>query len=218
MNPILWMSLLLAQASLAADPPPAPVAPAPAEPDPAERTGVAPLVGVQVGGNFSIEALEAAFIPRLELGLELPWAQRRFRITFLGSWTRPLAEGEDTDPRVPDGTWSWNLKQTEVLFALGPTVRIPEISERFVPEITVAPQIDLLRTQVNGEASGASFGESVEEYTRMGFYAALGVATVLGPGELNLQLAFSISQLDGIVTGDSSTASLAPLLGYRFVF
>ncbi len=218
MTSLLWTALALTRSTLAAEPPPPALPPAPApEVRPVQRSGVAPLVGLQFGGTFSLTPLEAAILPRLELGLELPWAQRRFRVVFLGAWTRPAAAGEGTDPRVPEGTWSWEVKQTEGQLALGATVRIPEISDRFVPEVTVAPQLYLLRTQVNGEGGGAPFGESLEEYTRMGFLSSLGVATDLGPGELDLQFAFSTSALDGVVTGDSSTIALSPLLGYRFV-
>ncbi|MBN1335348.1 MAG: hypothetical protein JXB39_05260 [Deltaproteobacteria bacterium] len=216
MHPLLWTAFAWMPAAFPADPAGTPAA-SPSEAVPVQRTGVAPLVGLQVGGHFSLTPLEAFVLPRLELGIELPWAQRRFRVALLSAWTRPAASGEDTDDRVPEGTWSWDLTQTEGLFALGATVRIPEISDRFVPEITVGPQLYLLRTRVEGEASGAPFGESVEQYTRVGFLSSLGVATVLGPGELGLQLVFSLSELDGRVTGDSSTIALAPLLGYRFV-
>jgi len=229
MFPILWTALALASSSSAADPPsasaeapaPAPAPPAPLIPlqtHPAPPTGVAPFVGLQVGAAFSLTPLDAAFLPRLELGIELPWAQRRFRAVLLAAWTRPTASDEADDARVPEGTWTWDLKQDEGLLALGATVRIPEISDRFVPEVTLAPQLCLLRTRVDGEAGGAAFGESTEQYTRVGFHSSVGAATALGRGEASLLLAFSISELNGVVTGDSSTVALAPMLGYRVVF
>lgn len=182
-----------------------------------ERSGVAPLVGLQVGGAFSLTPLGAAALPRLELGAELPFADRRFRAVLLSSYALPVAEGGATDARVAGEEWTWRLEQTELCFALAAAVRVPEISEVVVPEFTLGPDLFLLRSRVTGEAD-APFGESVEQYTRLGLYAAAGAAMALGPGELNLQLAFTTSALNGVVTGKSSTAAISPLLGYRLVF
>ena len=189
-----------------------------AEPADQPRAGVAPLVGLQVGGDLSLSPLGAAFLPQLELGVELPFSNRRFRVVGLGSWSRPPAAGQSEDSRVPDGAWTWELHQTEGMLALCGVVRIPELSERVVPELTLGPQVYLLRSTVDGAAGGQDFGESTEQYMRVGLHSALGVALALGPGELNAQLGFSTSALDGVVTGDSTTMALAPLLGYRLLF
>lgn len=183
----------------------------------AARQGVAPLLGLQVGGALTLSPLGAAALPRLELGAELPFADRRFRAVILASWARPVAEGSATDPRVEGESWTWSLEQDELGLALAGVVRVPEISTRVVPELTLGPELFLLRSTVDG-AAAAPFGEQVEQYARVGVHAALGAALALGPGELNLQLAFSTSRLDGTVTGESTTAALSPMLGYRLIF
>jgi hypothetical protein len=181
------------------------------------RTGVAPFVGVQAGPAFPLSDLGPAVLPRLELGVELPPIGRRLRLFVAGQYLRPLGEGQGQEPRLAAGGYEYTLRQHELAFALGPTLRIPDLSAVVVPEASVGPQIYLHQSKVDGSAGGEPFGESVEEYTRVGGYASIGAAVVLGPAELVLQVAFTSSGLNGVVTGAASGAAIAPLLGVRFV-
>ncbi len=182
-----------------------------------DRTGAAPFVGAHAGPAFPLADLGPAVLPRLELGVELPAIGRRLRLFVAGQYLRPVGEGSGQEPRLAAGGYTYTLRQHELAFALGPTLRIPDLSERVVPEASVGPQVYLHQSRVDGEAGGEAFGESVEEYTRVGAYAALGAAVVLGPAELVAQVAFTSSGLGGVVTGDATAAAIAPLLGLRFV-
>ena len=88
-----------------------------------------------------------------------------------------------------------------------------------IPEFAVGPTLHLNRSTINGSSGGSKFPESVEEYTRVGIYAAGGVEIEAGPGELTALLTFGSAGFNGVVTGEkTNSANLAPTLGYRLVF
>jgi len=201
-------------------PAPAPEAPEPASSASADRPardGVAPFIGVQFGPGIPLSTLGVAPAPRLELGIELPVWERRLRLFAAGSFMRPIAMGEGKNAYVSgNGNWSYTLRQQEWTVAVGPMLRLPGAGA-FVPEFALAPDLYLLQSTVDGEAGGAPFDESTEQYTRLGVYAAAGGAVRLGPGELTLNLSLSTSGLNGVVTGTASTMALTPWVGYRLI-
>ena len=183
-------------------------------------TGVRPFVGLQFGPTIPLSPLGVAPAPRLELGIELPVWERRIRIFAAGSFARPLAAGDANDDRLPgDGAWTYALRQQEWTVAIGPTLRLPGIVDPFVPEFSLAPELYILQSRVDGAGAGkTAFGESKEQYSRVGIYFAAGGAFELGLGELTVNLSIATSGLNGVVTGESSTARLTPMIGYRLVF
>lgn len=134
------------------------------------------------------------------------------------SYSQHAASGSATNPQVPGGSWTWDLQQQVLVVAPGISARYPQGLGPVVPELLLAPEVAMLQSTVEGEASGSPFGESTEAYTRVGLFAALAGSMELGPGEAVLSLQLTTSALDGEITGDSTTAALAPTLGYRMVF
>jgi len=184
-----------------------------------ERSGVSPFVGLQFGPAIPLSPLGVAPAPRLEIGVELPVWERRIRIFAAGSFARPVATGEGKDQRLPgNGGWTYELRQQEWTLAIGPTLRLPGVAGPFIPEFSLAPEIYLLQSKIEGAAGKNDFGLSEEQYTRIGVYIAAGGAFELGPGELTVNISMATSGLNGVVTGKASTAALTPMVGYRFVF
>lgn len=183
-----------------------------------EAQGVGFFVGLSVGPAFSISPLKPAVSPRLELGLELPPLDRSFRIFVSGQYLRPAAIGSANDDRVPGGSFDYDLRQDELSIAFGPAFRAGMLESKVKPEVSVGPNVYMYRSTVNGEAGGAAFPESREQYTRVGIFAAAGIGYELGPGELTVLLSCASSGLNGVVTGESNSLALSPLVGYRFVF
>lgn len=180
--------------------------------------GVGFFAGLSVGPAFSLNPLKPAVSPRLELGLELPPLDRSFRIFVSGQYLRPAAIGSADDARVPGGNFEYDLRQDELSIAFGPAFRTGMIESKVKPEISIGPNIYMYRSTVNGEAGGAAFPESREQYTRVGIFAAGGIGWELGPGELTVLLSCASSGLNGVVTGEANSLALSPLVGYRFVF
>jgi hypothetical protein len=183
----------------------------------AERDGLAFFAGVQVGPAFSLNPLGTAISPRIELGVELPPMDRSWRIFGSVQYLKPLGNGEIADARMP-GTSTYALKQDELSIAFGPQFRLGMLDGKVVPELSVGPNIYMYRSTVNGESGGADFGESSEQFTRVGVYAAGGVGIGLGPGELTALLTLGSSGLGGTVTGEAASAALSPTVGYRVLF
>jgi hypothetical protein len=191
--------------------------PAPEKPPKEPREGVGAFVGLQVGPAIALNPLSPALLPRLEAGIELPPWERRIRLFVGGTWSRPVDEATVEDARVPDGSWSYRLEQTEISVASGITLRATG-DGKLVPELSIGPGGWYHRAVVDGASGGSAFGETSESYWRFGVYSSVGAALALGPGELNLQLAFATTGFGGLVAGKTGDSSLTPLLGYRLVF
>ena len=182
------------------------------------NTGLGGFVGVQVGPAFSLTPLGTAVTPRLEGGLELPPLQRSFRVFVSAQYLRPRAVGSAADDRVPGGSFDYDLKQDELSIATGVSFRLGMLDSAIKPEVSVGPDLFMYRSTVVGSAGGAEFGESTEEYSRIGIFASGGVGVALGPGELTGLVQFQSSAFRATITGEAPSASISPTLGYRLVF
>lgn len=181
--------------------------------------GVGGFAGIQVGPMISLNGLGPTVLPRLEAGVTLPPMDGAWRIYASAQGTRAVGSGTGESDQVPGGTYEWELMQDQLVFGLGPMFRATMLDGPVVPEAAVGPTLSLNRSIVNGSADGEPFPEQREQYTRVGVYAAAGVAFLVGPGELTLLATLASSGLNGVVTGPSTNSlSLTPTLGYRLVF
>jgi hypothetical protein len=177
------------------------------------------FAGLHLGPAFALSPLSTSVVPRLEVGVELPWAQRRIRPFLTVAHSRPIHVGTQDDDRVEGGSWSHDLRQSEWTFALGGWVALLEPGTApAIPEVAIAPEIFLQRSRINGEAGGADFPESREYYGKGGVLLAAGARYPVGPGEAAAHLTWHTSKLDGVVTGDSTAMQLMLTAGYRLVF
>ncbi|TNE86037.1 MAG: hypothetical protein EP330_24185 [Deltaproteobacteria bacterium] len=175
------------------------------------------VLGLHAGPAFALSPLDITALPRVTLGVELPPAQRRFRLWGGAAWAPPRSSGSVSDDRVPSGSFDYELRQQELMLGGGVAFAITNPEGPVVVDVEVGPQAFLLESRVDGSAGGEAFGEHREVYTRLGVMGALGIRIPAGPGEVAVQGLFTASKLDGRVTGDASSASISPSVGYRFV-
>lgn len=221
----LALTLSAASPALAADPPAPPADPAaPAPPAPAEDSASPPpaktrgafVAGAKVGGIAPFDGLGPFVVATVEVGYVLPWLDRGLAGLVDVSYTAPTASGEQADPRVPGGKYTWQLTQHELV--IQPTIlyRYTGLG-RVVPFIGIGPRIYLMKSVVTGKAGDAVIGETDEPSTQIGGAVPLGVEFQLGPGALLAELLFEIGTLDHSITGQSHTGGGTLNLGYRFL-
>lgn len=227
--------LLDPSSALAADPPvdPAPAPAAPATPPAAPIAAPAPdpdtapppeakptrgafVVGGKFGGIAPFDGLDPFIVGTVEVGYLLPWLNRGLGVLVDVSYTAPSASGEQTDPRVPGGKYTWELTQHELV--IQPTIlyRYTRLG-RVVPFVGIGPRIYLMKSVIKGQAGDAPIGETSEPSTQVGGAIPLGVEFQLGPGALLGELVFEIGTLDHSITGSSHTGGGTLDLGYRFL-
>jgi hypothetical protein len=188
-------------------------------PDPAaspEKDRGAFVAGAKVGGLVPFDGLGPFVLGTVEVGYVLPFLKRSFAGVIDVSYTAPSTSGEQPDPRVDGGTYSWTLTQKELV--IQPTImyRLTSLG-RLVPYVGIGPRIYLLRSIVEGKAGGQVIGETIEQSTKVGAGLPLGVEFKLGPGALLGELLFEFGPLDHTATGSSHTAAGTLQLGYRLM-
>jgi hypothetical protein len=176
------------------------------------------LVGVHVGPSFPLTALDATALPQLEVGYVLPAASYAFDVFATGSFSAPAATGTGTDPRVPGGTFAWELHEREIGIGAGLGYGIGDIDARVRPELAVGPQLVLLHSTLDGNAGAAQFPTATESQVTVGVAGYAGVGVLAGPGRIVARLGVGYAPMKQFVTGKSSTLALSPTLGYRFQF
>jgi hypothetical protein len=206
MNPrILLVAVLLLQLPLptgAADAPSAP------------RVGAALKAGGAWHGLFS--ELEAGALAELEVGGLLLDGRLELDVTL--AYARPLADASGEDGRLGAGEFSWSLTQEVLAVGLLARWRFLPAASRWNVYAAAGPRAHLLRTRVDGEADGETFGENEQTSTEVGLSARLGAELRLGPGLALAELDYDTGPIDGLITGDSSTTGVGLLLGYRMLF
>jgi len=179
------------------------------------------VIGLKVGGAFAgvFNDFGAAFVPELELGWMLPFADRMLEVFVSGRWSAPTTSGVvGPDARLPgDGMMSYNVEQQTAAIGLGLRLRI-DVSEIFSPYLAAGGRVNLMRSYTNGEAGGQPFGENTETSTNWGFFGALGGEIHVGPGAILLEVQANQVSTNHFVLQDTNLSSLDIFAGYRFMF
>lgn len=206
----------------AGQPPAGSAAPAPAAPagdsttPPEEKPKGAFVAGAKVGAIAPFDGLNPFVVGTVEVGYILPWLNRGIAGLVDVSYTAPSASGEQADPRVPGGKYTWNLVQHELV--IQPTIMYRYTGlGRIVPFVGIGPRIYLMKSVVTGKAGESVIGETNEPSTQIGGGLPIGVEFKIGPGALMAELLFEIGTLDHSITGQSHTGGGTLNLGYRFM-
>jgi hypothetical protein len=174
------------------------------------------IAGAKVGGIVPFDGLGPFVLGTLEVGYVLPIMKRSFAGVIDVSYTAPSTTGEQSDPRVSGGTYSWTLTQKELVIQPTLMYRLTSLG-RVVPYVGVGPRIYLLRSIVEAKAGSQVIGETIEQSTKVGVGLPLGAEFKLGPGALLGELLFEYGPLDHTATGSSHTAGGTLQLGYRLM-
>lgn len=192
---------------------------------PAAHADPAPAVTAEASApapwSFGVEPRFGAVLPTSKLGafvvggLELDKAFGRLGIAADLSLTRPSFDSSVMDARLPGGSATYAIHQTEMVIGLLATYRLLPDDRAIVPRIGAGPVLQLLRSS---ETTSAAPGTNTAQQTKLGVEVTAGVDHRLGPGFLAGDVRFVYSGLDTMLTGSSNAGSIALAVGYRFVF
>lgn len=186
-----------------------------------DKGGTGLVIGLKLGGAIPsvFNDFEAAFVPELEFGFMLPFAERTLEIFVSGRWSAPSSSGTSgPDARLPgDGMMSWDLKQQTASLGLGLRLRI-DAGDLVIPYVAAGGRVNLMRFEVSGEAGGEPFGNNEETGTFWGFFGAVGAELHVGPGAILLEVQLNQVGIDAWVLRDTNLSSLDIFAGYRFMF
>ncbi len=189
-------------------PPPPPAATTTAAPAAAWQLGIAPRLGVVVPTS--------KLGPMMVGGLELDYAVSGHLVIALdGTITQPSYDGSVMDTRIPGGTATYTIKETELSTALMIDYRLAGPDASLVPWLGIGPMLHMLRSnETNTIAPGTNTAQSTEFGVELGG----GVDFKAGPGYLAGDLRFAYSKLDHTLTGSTNAGKVTIGIGYRVVF
>ncbi|TVQ87751.1 MAG: hypothetical protein EA397_17825 [Deltaproteobacteria bacterium] len=175
-------------------------------------------LGVLVGPTVPLAALKPGVLPRLETSVAFSVGSIKLGFYLTGSAAALRQEGESEEPGLAGGSYTWQLHQRKIMGSAGLVLRLDDIVDGLRPEFMVGPQIYALRSRVDGESDGESFGMSEEVWIAPGLLVSTGLAYTLGPGELLGRVEFTTAPLRAQITGDKHLAAINPMIGYRLGF
>ena len=173
---------------------------------------------IKAGATFHTIFNELSPMLLLELEAGVFLLERHLEIDVALAWAQPKATLSEDDPRLVDGGYEWEIKQDFLSLGLMVRYRIFDASSLFNLYGAAGPRMLMLRTIATGKSGGEQFGENKQFETRFGGYGAIGGEFNLGPGAILLEVGMTFGDLDGYITGDTSSAALDTYLGYRFMF
>lgn len=190
-----------------------------------QRANLGLVLGLKLGAGFSqpFSELGSSVVTELELGYLLPLPDpvgRSFELFLILHYAQPSVEGEieQADPRLPDdGIMKYDITQQQLVLTPGVLYRLPMGGELVRPYAALGARIYMMRTLIEAEAAGESFGDSEETATSVGFYGALGCDIFLGPGAILAELQLAYAGLDGYVMRDTNVGALNLAVGYRLM-
>lgn len=183
------------------------------------------VLGVKAGAGIGapLNELGATFVGEVELGYALPLPEpigRSLELFTAGAYLAPSTDGvaAAADPRLPgDGSFEYEVTQRAVVLTLGARYRIPLAGETIAPYAAAGGRMYLMRTQIEGDASGQSLGATDETASAFGLHLAAGIDFRLGPGAVLAEAQLGYAPLDGYVMRDTNAGALVLLAGYRFM-
>lgn len=163
-------------------------------------------------------SLGTTFHVHLEAAYHFPVWGSRLGIMAAVGYSQPSASGSGEDPRLPDGTYEWEMTQRQTTLDLGLILKFFHRESDFNLGLCAGARIVFLSTLTSGAAGGEPFGEHDEQATLPGMFAGLQAEYLLGPGALFGEVSFGATFEDLRTTGELMVPALGVLAGYRFVF
>jgi len=205
--------------SAAADGPPADVNVNVDSPSPASDSG-AVLLAAKFGGLASFNGLSPFPTVGIEAGYLFGGTGGHIAAALAAEYTAPSATGSQTETFSPEripggGSYSWELRQKELV--LQPTFfyRLPELVPRLTPYAGIGPRFYFLESVVRGKSGGIAFQDTPERSLKFGFGVPLGAELALGPGGLFGELFPQWAPMKHTTTGDSHLGGMSLFVGYR---
>jgi opacity protein-like surface antigen len=178
-----------------------------------EHRGVL-MVAPKAGLFKSTTALQAAFYSGVEVGAVTPLLDRHLAVVFELDWVPPHYSGTIVDPRLPSGSGTFALRQSEVGFLLSAVYRFDNALPGLTPYGGLGPGLYYQRASLT-----AFNGVNVESESKVGFQLLGGADYQLGPGALFGEVRYHFSKVDFVGTGNVNVGGFLALgVGYRLRF
>jgi hypothetical protein len=182
-----------------------------AEPAKPWQIGIAPRLGFVVPTS----KLGAMVIGGIELAYALPAVNHQLIVALDLSLTRPSYDGSAMDPRIPNGSTTYTVHETEMVVGATLGYRVFGAEHALVPWGALGPVLHMLKTS---ETTMLAPGDNTATSTELGLELAAGVDYRVGPGFVLGGARLIYSNLDHVLTGDTNAGKLGFEVGYRFVF
>jgi hypothetical protein len=175
-------------------------------------------LALKVGGTFHtvFTGIDPAAAVELEGGLTL--LGRRLELDLAVGWAQAPASSGGSDARLGGEDFHWKLYQDFLYVGLVVRYRFLDADSLLNVYAAGSPRVYLLRTMINGASGEQTFGENRQYETRFGGALSVGGELNLGPGAIMLEFGVVLGDLDGLITGNTSSSSLDLFAGYRFLF
>ena len=187
-----------------------------------EETVAKNVIGVGAKVGFTIPQInsefDTSFSTHLELTYLMPFWGSRFGIVTALGYSQPGASGSGIDERLPEGSYSWEISQKQLLWDLGVTLRVMSWETDWNVAFSTGSRMMFVSTVTNGTSGGESFGEHDEQGRLYGFFLSALAEYRLGPGSLFGELNYCFTLQDLRTTGDLSFSEIKIMAGYRFDF
>ena len=188
------------------------------EPHPADSSAV--LLAAKFGGLASFNGLSPFPTVGIEAGYLFGGTGGHMAAALAAEYTAPSATGSQTETFSPEripagGSYSWELRQKELV--LQPTFfyRLPNLVPRLTPYAGIGPRLYFLESVVRGTSGGEAFSDTPERSMKFGFGVPLGAEFALGPGGLFGELFPQWAPMKHTTTGDSHLGGMSLFVGYR---
>ncbi len=211
MRTICSVLFVAASVSTAAAQPAPEGAPAPGEAAAAWTAGVEPRFGVMLPTS----KLHAMVVGGLEIDVALPPANHQLVLGLDLALTRPSYDATVMDPRLPGGSTTYTIHQTELVAGLTAQYRFAPAGSALVPFVGAGPMLHMLKTN---ETDMAAPGENTATQTKLGLELVGGLDIQAGPGLVCGEVRFLYSGLDTPLAGATNAGYIALAAGYRLVF
>lgn len=178
------------------------------------------LLAGKVGGLASFNGLSPFPHFGIEVGYRFPALGGRLAAVLAAEYTAPSASGEQTEAFAPEripgaGTYSWELRQKELVLQPTFVYRLTGLAPRLTPYAGIGPRFYFLESVVRGKAGAQSFQDTPERSLKLGFGVPLGAELELGPGGLFAELLPHWAPMKHTTTGDSHLGGSSLFVGYR---
>lgn len=174
----------------------------------------------KVGGVFPqiMNRLQSSFVVALEANYLLPVLQRQLGFSVEGSYSQPSHTRTVEDPRVPDGSVTYRVRERTVGVYGGPKYFFRPLHSFFVPYAGAGVRAQFISSDASGAGGAENFGDHEETGTHVAFAGQVGAGLKLGPGHLALEVQLLSSPINHLVTGDVNIGDLGLRAGYLFHF
>lgn len=174
------------------------------------------LVGAKLGGIVPFDGLSPFVSFGVEVGALLPVMNRQLAIVLDVDYTQPTTTGNEADPRVTGGTYTWKLTEQELAIMPVLMYRMTTLKS-VIPFVGIGPRMLLARSTV-GDNGTPAIMQTTEQSTRIGVGLPLGAELAVGPGHAIGELLFQYGTLNHVATGDANTGAVSLSVGYRLQF